>query len=358
MPQSGGVIEEDIVEFIQKRNAEQSIAFTDPSAQAARRLYRRQHPTEILVMKCMDGRLNLSIYTEIPPGILQPFRNIGGKFNLGWPYFQDELNDMVDYAISKARQCLIISSYHFSKGDHHRGCAGFGYDTHGAQEAAFKLRDELTYVYGSAEGRPVYALTVGIETDDEALIFHGQNGKELKVSDLKSTCSTDDIVVRLKELYPDMNSQMIMDIVPLVEGNIHHIGNIHTEGREPIDLEHREQVIAVGRGFDWLHLPNTALIIGPFSHGWPDAVRTAGTIIKGNLDAGRIPPEHGVLLLISALYRQEEGSAVWRLKEQKAKYLLQESQRVLSEGVPELVPHLRVLAGVVNADTRKFHPLP
>ena len=35
-----------------------------------------------------------------------------------------------------------------------------------------------------------------------------------------------------------------------------------------VQLEHNEVVIAVGRGFDWLHLPNKALIIGPFDHSW------------------------------------------------------------------------------------------
>ena len=27
---------------------------------------------------------------------------------------------------------------------------------------------------------------------------------------------------------------------------------------------HQEQVLAVGRGFDWLHIPNKALIVGPY----------------------------------------------------------------------------------------------
>jgi hypothetical protein len=26
----------------------------------------------------------------------------------------------------------------------------------------------------------------------------------------------------------------------------------------------QEQVLAVGRGFDWLHIPNKALIVGPY----------------------------------------------------------------------------------------------
>ena len=106
---TNGVIEGDIVKFILDRNAAQSEAFTDPSAQLKRRLYRAQHPTEILVLKCMDGRLNLSLYTETPPGILQPFRNIGGKFDYGWPFFQELIRDGVNFSVAKGRECLVIT---------------------------------------------------------------------------------------------------------------------------------------------------------------------------------------------------------------------------------------------------------
>ena len=47
----------------------------------------------------MDGRLNLALMTETPPGIVQPFRNIGGKFDLGWPYFGILMREWVDYAV-------------------------------------------------------------------------------------------------------------------------------------------------------------------------------------------------------------------------------------------------------------------
>lgn len=354
----GGTTEQNIADFIIERNASQSIAFTDPSAQAARQLYRRQHPTEIMVMKCMDGRLNLSLYTETPPGILQPFRNIGGKFDLGWPFFQEVIRDSVNHAIKECgRQCILISSYHFSKGEHHRGCAGFGYDTEGAKESAFKLQKQFSGVYGKADMRPIYALTIGIETDEESLIFHGSDSSEFHVANLSVATTDEEIMRHLTKLYPDMNKKMMLDLVPLVEGNISHISKLRISGREPIDMEHREQVIAVGRGFDWLHLPNTALIVGPYSHEWPTAVKTAGTIILGNINEGRIPKDKGVLLLIGALFRQEEGSAGWNLKEEKVRYLLREAEKSLREGVPELVPYLHTLAGVVDAGTREFHRL-
>lgn len=351
-----GVIQEDILEFIRKRNKSQSDEFTNAAAQISRRLYRNQHPTEILVFKCMDGRLNLAHYTETPVGILQPFRNIGGQFDFGWPFFQEVVNDSVNYAIGKGRRCVLITSYHFSKGDHHRGCAGFEYDTNGAQIAAFALRDQGTRVYGDARGREVYALTIGIETDEEALTFHGKNGEELRVAELSSDVTEEEVRIKLEKLYPDMNGKMLSDIIPLVRGNATHITKLRTLNREPIDLEHREQIIAVGRGFDWLHMPNTALIIGPYSHAWPQAVQTAGSIIRGNLEASRISSQHGIALLVSALHREEDGTAGYNLKQEKVRYLLREAKAAL-ENVPEIQPHLRILGGVVVAETRLLHPM-
>ncbi len=356
---TNGVIEGNIEKFMLERNANQSRSFTDPAAQLKRRLYRAQHPTEILVLKCMDGRLNISLYTETPPGILQPFRNIGGKFDLGWPFFQELIRDGVNFPIAKGRECLVISSYHFSKGDHHRGCAGFGYDTEAAKAEAFKIQEQFCQAAGgsSVMSPAAFALAIGIETDEESLIFHGAQGKELRVAELDGATSEMDIRILLEDLYPTMSAVMLNDVIPLVAGNMRHVEKVRQSGKEPVDFEHREQVIAVGRGFDWLHLPNTALIIGPYSLAWPDNVKVAGTIVKGNLDAGRIPKESGVLLLVSALHRTEEGAFGAALKKEKVRYMLDESVRALKEGVPELMPHVRILSGVVNADTRKLELL-
>ncbi len=351
------VIEQDLCEYILKHNALRSADYTDPSAQLSRQLYRAKHPTEILVAKCMDGRLNLGVYTEVPPGILQPFRNVGGKFDLGWPFYQEVIRDTVDYAINKGRGCILVSSYHFSKSDVHLGCAGFGYDTKAAKEAALELKNQFTRVYGDAVGRPVYALMIGIETDEESLLFHGKDNEILSVADLPADTTEANISSHLEKIYPDMDSKMRSDLPPLIAGNLRHVARVRSSQKEPIDLEHREQIIAVGRGFDWLHQPNRALIVGPYSHNWPTAVKTAGTIALSNLKEGRIPTEHGVLLLVAALWRSDEREVGRRLKEEKMRYLRKTAEEVLRTEVPDLVPYLHVLSGVVDADTRKFHPL-
>ena len=48
-------------------------------------------------------------------------------------------------------------------------------------------------------------------------------------------------------------------------------------------------MICLGRGFDFLHTPNLALIIGPYSPDLADPLRKAAGIIQSNMEAGRIP---------------------------------------------------------------------
>lgn len=58
--------------------------FRSPEAWLARERYLSEHPTAIAVLKCMDGRINIPVVTNTPIGILMPFRNLGGMFDLGW----------------------------------------------------------------------------------------------------------------------------------------------------------------------------------------------------------------------------------------------------------------------------------
>ena len=82
------------------RNREQSALYCDPSERVRRATHRQAHPTEIAAFKCMDGRLDLARITMTPPGIIQPFRNVGGRFDLGWPFLSGVIDEWVDYTIS------------------------------------------------------------------------------------------------------------------------------------------------------------------------------------------------------------------------------------------------------------------
>ena len=278
------------------RNRAQSALYCDPSERVRRATHRQAHPTEIAAFKCMDGRLDLARITMTPPGIVQPFRNVGGHFDLGWPFLGVVMNGWVEYTISRGRNRLIIVTYHFSKGNTHWGCKGQDYDTGRGLAAAQKLSGQFEDVF-DARVRTTHPIVVGIETDEDTLIFHSEQdaGVVFNVADrLNDTKS--EIRAALQRLYPSMLQRTLDDLLPLVAGNQIHVRETRRIGREPIELDHAERVIAVGRGFDWLHLPNTALIIGPYHHNWPDAVETAGQIVLNNIVSGRIPSEEGVLV--------------------------------------------------------------
>lgn len=344
-----------LVDFLIAHNAKQSELFTSPDEEGARRLYRAEHPTEICALKCMDGRLNIALMTETPPGIVQPFRNIGGKFDIGWPYFGQVMDSWINYAIGRGRRCLALVTYHYSKGDHHRGCAGHAYDTDAAREFAFGLLAQIERVFGTRHA-VVHPIVVGVETDEDALILHGRKGEILNLAD-EPGLTGEELRGRVERLHPDMQPQVVSDLLPLLEGNLRHIAQVRKTKRPITEIVHKEQVLAVGRGFDWLHLPNKALIVGPYSYNLGEPIATAGKLLLGNLKDGRISAEDGVVLLSSAVYRDDVGFEKFRAVE-KAKSLAQFSLDTLRERVPELLPSLRVLAGTVNQNTRFFTRVP
>lgn len=145
----------------------------------------------------------------------------------------------------------------------------------------------------------MYPIVCGFETDEDALILHGTNGDILDLSSV-STLDQDCLPALLEQLYPDMPKQILQDLLPLVRDNITHVADIKRTNRPP-NIEHREWVICVGRGFDWLHTSNLALIIGPYSPDLADPIRKAAGIIEANMQTGRIPDD-GFLLLAKAPY--------------------------------------------------------
>lgn len=139
---------EDRIKFLLDLNNKKSKQYISSEAVLARKLYRAQHPTAVCALKCMDGRLNFSVMTKIQPGIVTPWRNLGGRFDLGWPYFSHLMLDWVDRNVGEGRNCLILITYHFSKGDIHRGCRGFNYDVEASKEYIFNLKDQFDNVFG------------------------------------------------------------------------------------------------------------------------------------------------------------------------------------------------------------------
>ena len=320
--------------------------FSSPESWLARKRYLAEHPTAISALKCMDGRINLSVATGTPVGIIQPFRNLGGRFDLGWPHLGEVFSHHIHSVIDEGRRALSLITYHYSKGDPRRGCAGFDYDTDAAMEHTREVKAQFEYAFGAGHDT-VYPVVCGFETDEDALILHGAGGQRVDLSTL-SPADTDSLPILLERLYPDMSAQVRFDLLPLVRDNIAHIARVKNMKRE-IDIEHREWMICVGRGFDWLHLPNRALIIGPYSPNLADPIRKAAMIIHANMKRGRIPDD-GFLLLSTVPYLEigvEHNRAVL-----KSRFMARFAADVIRTEFPELAGRMHVRTAVLDWRSR------
>jgi hypothetical protein len=327
-----------------------SAEYASPEAFLARKRYLALHPTAIMVLKCMDGRINIPVATQTPIGIIQPFRNLGGIFNLGWPHLGEVLTGHVLDVVSTGRRALILITYHFSRGDPMRGCAGFNHDTRAAIDHAQEVKAQVAHAFGAAHAT-VYPVVCGFETDEDALILHGADGQTLDASSPDNETAT--LPHRLAALFPDMPAQVREDILPLIVGNCEHVEAVRLTARQ-LDVSHREWIICVGRGFDFMHMPNLALIIGPYSPDLADPIRKAAGIIRANMAERRIP-EDGFLLLASSPY-QESGVDRARA-ELKSRFLSRFAATVVRDEFPDLAGRMFRKTAVLNWGSRALEPL-
>jgi len=326
--------------------------YRSPEAWLARERYLAEHPTAIAVLKCMDGRINIPVATNTPVGILMPFRNLGGMFDLGWPHLGEVLAHHVQRMVGQGRRVLFLITYHFSKGSPARGCAGFGNDTAAAIAHTWEIRRQVEHIFGAAHGT-VYPLVCGFETDEDALIVHGNDGATLEMAGV-TEAERATLAPRLAALLPDMPAQMRADLLPLLLGNLDHIADVRAQiarDERELDIEHREWMICLGRGFDFLHTPNVALIVGPYSPNLDVPVRTAAGIIAANMAAGRIPDD-GFLLLASVPY--DEIGVDRARAELKSRFLAGFAADVIRAGFPALADRMTRRTAVLNWRSRQL----
>jgi hypothetical protein len=320
--------------------------FRSPEACLAREHYLANHPTAIMVLKCMDGRINIPVATGTPPGIIQPFRNLGGMFDLGWPHLGEVMAHHVQRMVDDGRRVLVLITYHFSRNSVQRGCAGFGYDTAAAIAHTRRIKEQAEQIFGLRHGT-VYPLICGFETDEDALVLHGEG---VEVLDMATPEVQPRAVLesRLLALCPEMPQQMRQDLLRLLQGNQEWIGQVRARGRS-LQIEHREWMICLGRGFDFLHTPNLALIVGPYSPDLADPIRKAAGIIRANMQSGRIPDD-GFLLFASVPY--DEIGVDQARAELKSFFLAQFAAEVIRNEFPDLASRMHQRTAVLSWRSR------
>lgn len=317
------------------------------SQRLERELYLAKHPTNVMVFKCMDGRIHMPTVTNTPLGIMRPFRNIGGKFNLGWPLLNESFDQHVKNAVAKGNRTLVLVTYHYSAGDVHRGCAGFHYDLAESKKFTENFRQQILRTYGKNNG-VVVPILVGLETDKDALIFHGEDGGAHDLSTFEDMDATS-LIQYFRKVYPSMPDRVLNDLIPLIQGNITCIKETEKKGK-PIDkMVHGEWILAVGKGFDWLHTPNMALIVGPYDPNIGAPIATAAGIIQSNIDAKRVTG--GFVLLSSAIYSDslEKTRTI-----ERSRFINQLSQDLIAKEYPEMVGQMHTLSVILDADSMEM----
>ncbi|MCX6798149.1 MAG: hypothetical protein NTX66_03000 [Candidatus Falkowbacteria bacterium] len=117
-----------------------------------------------------------------------------------------------------------------------------------------------------------------------------------------------------------------------------------------MDMQHCEWVLGVGSGFDWMHEPNTAIIVGPYSPDLSEPIIKAISIIADNMKSGRTGDD-GFLVLSSSPFR-ENGVDENRARE-KTLFFKTYVEQILAKHYPDLLPKAKFIAVTVDEHTRK-----
>lgn len=306
----------------------------------------RKHPTKIMVFKCMDGRILFSSFTETPLGSLRNFRNLGGQFDLGWKGLKAALTSTVQRNHEEGRGCLAIITYHHSKGDPKRGCAGYKCNVKASIEGAMAFKKQIRDAY---RGLPyhIFPIVVGIETDEESLKFHNGAGKSLDLAcDADPNISEDEMFNKLLDLYDYIPGNILADLSPLLMGNVRHIEKIRSSNRPITELEHGEWIVGVGgaSAYDWLHIPNTALLVGQYNPNIEKPIAEALKVIRHNWKPGK-----KFLYMSAASFG---GNNYEQLVMPEVRYYARSIRETAEKFYPELLPDMYLVRALVDSYTQ------
>lgn len=340
-------------------NRKCSAFFNDPGQRTARKFRRAMENYFKMWTTCGDGRVNIPNVTQMPLGVSKYFRNIGGRFNLEWEKFDTAVNNYYLYHLKEeGKGSIVFLNYHKSKGSIMRGCKGFNYDEEAAIKAMYELREQFYFLHGK-KTEAIIPLVCGLETDEDALIFHGSKGHIFNLALVDMTLLNNEVELKrflqheFKRLYPWMLRQAIDDLVFIARNNLEHIQEVRRTNRPITELVHTERAVILGRGADLVYEDNFALRIGMYSDEAEEAIREALGIVKDNLESGRIDRAKGFVLMSSASYGAENGLTPERAI-LRAKGYRKLGLKVVKESYPEMQEYMHQLTAISSLDSRQF----
>jgi hypothetical protein len=326
-------------------NNESSKAFVLAAPERAK--YRHDFPSTVLVLTCMDGRVNVEQACRVPTGSLITWRSLGGVFEPGWPAAIARLQALRSIAQSRGRAMITLVVYHFSKGGS-SNCAGHGYDTGRARDAAVALVNTLKFCLASGDLSSYTAITCSFETDDELLTLENSTSGAV----LSSTDVVKEPADAIKAIFPTLSPSAIRDLRPLLLGNGNHVSSKRPHSK--VTTEHNEKVIVVGSSSstDWLAMANFALCLDDADPRLGESISTASHLVLRNLERDEAAGEHsGALIVCTASYVDafERTQAIVC-----ARYLTRLAREVISRTHSTVVDHVFEFVTCVTSDSRKL----
>jgi hypothetical protein len=300
--------------------------------------------------KCSDGRPHAASYTGLTEGVIHPFRNIGGRFNMKKWYHLNTgfLNEMKRWeAIVEFN--LVLASAHKSEGSIERCCSGFKNDTPAAMLAAATLRDQLLELFPAKKGGRfnVYPVHCCFETDEERLLLYNEHGDEFDPKNWLDA-SRADVTSEIDKMFRKAPQKIRDTLVVMEIGNILHTKEIVRMNRPIIDMEHRECILGIGKGFWYIMRANKIIIIGPYDPDLHEQIGIGAKIIKENIDSGRI--KNGFILMASTLADPDD---VYPARA-RALGLLELAETVIKKTYPEMLDIMLPMPVIVNRETMAF----
>lgn len=336
-----------------------STLFASANARSNRLYYRAKEKYFKMWVVCMDSRVDIPKVTQVPVGVGKHFRNLGARFNLEWEKFDEAVfRCYMHHLKEEGKGSLAMLNYHWSKGSKLRGCKGFNFDKDAAIAAMFGLQEQFKRVYGD-NTESMIPLVVGLETDEDSLVFHGDKGEilDLGALSLHDFCSEEELKRWLqsefRKIYPKKPSGAIGDLCFMGQKNLEHTAEVRGTQRPITDLDHKERVVVIGRGADSIYEANLALIVGMYSDEPEEAIREAIGVVQSNMQKGRINKDDGFVLLSTAAFGNENGLTFDRARERALGYR-KLGMKIMQEHYSGMLEYMHPLTTVTNLDDRMF----
>jgi hypothetical protein len=326
----------------------QGVAAYKTSA-AKRKKYLVENPIHPVYIACMDGRANhLPQAFGIPVGVGDIVQTAGAKFSISSPYFANLLAESALYAASKSRTPIFIVASHFSGNYPHHGCRAFENNRWNALHHVLQLASDIRNVFRKFP-TPVLVLPVEFNTDDDSIIFFGNN-TSINTSDFLG--NEEEILGALRQIYPEfVHTAVFPSLIDMAIKNIVHVKNVRSSMRKEHECHHREFALGIGRGFGtWLNPHrNQAIILFGEGRDIKERIHVAGKILLENMEKNSEMQRHGALVISSAAYSKD-----WKIGFAMAR--VEGHSDVVRRTFATYLPELRysILEGVVDMRTWEF----